>query len=579
MAVAAPKTKKPKENFKIKPVKERFYLKNPRLKRVGVKEQFSQEQVDEWSRCAIDPVYFIKTYCKIVHVDRGIITFEMYDFQEEIIETYFTERKVIVKLPRQMGKTTTTAAFFIWYILFQSHKVCAILANKAPMAQEILNRIQLMYENIPSYMQQGIVEWNKRSITLENGSRILAAATSSSAIRGYSLSMVFMDEFAHVPNNIAEEFFTSTFPTLSSGKETKILMASTPKGLNHYCQFWADAKSGKNDFVPVEYAWNKVPDRDLAWFEEQRRTLGEQKFRQEVLCEFLGSSDTLISGATLALMVLNKKNPIINDGGWNVYEHPQQDHAYVICVDPARGLDQDASAFWVIDISQIPYRGVAEYHSASIAPMVFPNMIYNAAIKYNRAFVLIEINDNGQQIVDMLHYDLEYENIFKLESSQKTGAKVAGGYKKGVRLGLRMTESVKRIGCLNLKTLLEQNKLLIHDFETISELSTFTQQLQTYKAEEGKHDDLAMCLVMFAWLVTQKYFREAQGSSLNIAKALETEQTAMVDDDIVPFGIIDTGLEDPFTVEDGDLWVQSRGMDPQEMMNFMARYARSLRGL
>lgn len=569
--------KKKRESFKIKPVAERFYLKNPRLKRVGVKEQFTQDQINEWIKCSHDPVYFIKTYCKIVHVDRGVITFEMFDFQEEIIEAYFTERKVIVKLPRQMGKTTTTAAFFIWYILFQSHKVCAILANKAPIAQEILNRIQLMYENIPSYMQQGIVEWNKRSITLENGSRILAAATSSSAIRGFSLSMVFMDEFAHVPNNIAEEFFTSTFPTLSSGKETKILMASTPNGLNHYYKFWIEAESKRNDFVPITYSWDRMPGRDEAWFNEQKRALGEQKFRQEVLCEFLGSSDTLISGAKLSTMAM--RTPIITEDGWQVYEHPQENHAYIICVDPARGLDRDASAFWVIDITQIPYRGVAKYHSHSIAPMVFPNMIYNAGTKYNHAFVLVEINDNGQQIVDMLHYDLEYENIFKLESTQKTGAKIAGGYKKSMRLGLRMTEAVKRIGCLNLKTLIEQDKLLIEDFDTISEFSTFTQQLQTFKAEEGKHDDLVMTLVMFAWLVTQKYFREAQGSSLNIMKALETEQTAMVDDDLVPFGIIDNGLDDPFTIEDGDLWLNTRGMDPQELQIAMKKYAERAHGL
>jgi len=573
------KPKPKKENFKIVKVAERFYLKNPRLKRVGVQEQFTQEQISEWVKCSQDPVYFIKTYCKIVHVDRGIITFEMYDFQEEIIENYFLERKVIVKLPRQMGKTTTTAAFFLWYVLFQTHKVCAILANKAPIAQEILNRIQIMYENIPSFIQQGIVEWNKRSITLENGSRILAAATSSSAIRGYSLSLVFMDEFAHVPNNIAEEFFTSTFPTLSSGKETKILMASTPNGLNHFCKFWEDALSKRNDFIPLEYPWDKIPERDLAWFEEQRRTLGEQKFRQEVLCEFLGSSDTLISGAKLSMLVRQIQEPIVSEGGWNVFEHPQQDHAYVICVDPSRGLDQDDSAFWVVDISQIPYRGVAQYHSSSVAPMVFPNMIYNAAIKYNKAFVLIEINDNGQQIVDMLHYDLEYENIFKLESAQKTGAKIAAGHKKSMRLGLRMTESVKRIGCLNLKTLVEADKLLIKDFATISQMSTFTQQLQTFKAEEGKHDDLVMCLVMFSWLTTQKYFREAQGASLNIMKALETEQTRMVEDDIVPFGLIDNGLDDPFEVSDGDLWVQTRNMDPQELQAALKRYVERAHGL
>ncbi len=573
---------KPKvsQTFKLKPVSQKFYLKNPRLKAVGVKVAFTQEEVNEWVKCSQDPVYFITKYAKIIHVDRGLIDFEMFEFQKEIVETYFCERKVIVKLPRQMGKTTTTAAFFLWYVLFHDNKVCCILANKANIAQEILSRVKLMYEHLPLWIQQGVVEWNKRSITLENGSRILASATSSSAIRGFSLSLVFMDEFAHVQNNIAEEFFTSIYPTISSGKETKILMASTPLGLNHYYKFWTEAVSGANDFVPLYYSWDKMPGRDDAWFNEQKRALGEQKFRQEVLCEFLGSSDTLISGAKLATMAMKK--PIAEEEGWQVYEHPQTGHSYVILVDPARGLNRDASAFWVVDITQIPYRGVAKYHSHTIAPIVLPNLIYNAGVKYNHAFVLVEINDNGQQVVDMLHYDLEYENIFKLESTQKTGvagAKIAAGFKKGIRLGLRMTESVKRIGCLNLKTLIEGDKLLIEDFDTISEFSTFTQQLQTYKAEEGHHDDLVMTLVMFAWLVTQKYFREAQGRGVDIRTALTTDQTAMMEDDLVPFGVIDTGLEDPFEMSDGDLWIQTRGMDPQEMAAAMKRYVERAHGL
>ena len=500
----------------------------------------------------------------------------MFDFQQEIIETYFCERKVIVKLPRQMGKTTTTAAFFIWYVLFHDNKVCAILANKAPISQEILSRIKLMYEHLPLWIQQGVVEWNKRSITLENGSRILAAATSSSAIRGYSLSLVFMDEFAHVPNNIAEEFFTSIYPTITSGKETKILIASTPNGLNHFYKFWTEAESKANDFVPISYTWDRMPGRDAVWLEEQRRAL-KGKFTQEVLCEFLGSSDTLISGQKLSQMAMTI--PIMDEDGWQVYDHPQEKHTYIICVDPARGLDRDASAFWVVDVTQIPYKGVAKYHSRSIAPMVFPNIIFNAGVKYNRAFVLIEINDNGQQIVDMLHYDLEYENIFKLEATQKTGAKIAAGYKKSMRMGLRITESVKRIGCLNLKTLIEMDKLLITDFDTISEFSTFTQQLQTFKAEEGHNDDLVMCLVQFAWLVTQKYFREAQGSGIDIRKALETDQTSMQEDDIVPFGIIDTGLEDEFSLEDGEMWIKTRGMGPDELQNAMVDYARRAQGI
>jgi hypothetical protein len=573
-----PKSKpRPKQTFKVNPVSSNFYLKNPRLKRVGVIQNFTQAEIDEWIRCSQDPIYFIRKYCKIVHVDRGVIPFDLFDFQEEIIESYFCERKVIVKLPRQMGKTTTTAAFFLWFILFQDNKVCAILANKAPIAQEILNRIQMMYEHVPSFLQQGIVEWNKRSITLENGSRILAAATSSSAIRGYSLSLVFLDEFAHVQNNIAEEFFTSIFPTISSGKETKILMASTPNGINIFYRFWTEAISKANDFVPISFSWDKIPDRNQAWADEQLRALGEQKFRQEVLCEFLGSSDTLISGAKLATMAMTK--PIFTEEGWQVYEHPQADHTYVMLCDPARGLDRDASAFWVVDVTSIPYRGVAKYHSHTISPILFPNIIYNAGITYNHAFVLVEINDNGQQVVDMLHYDLEYDNIFKLETSTKQGAKITGGFKKQMRLGLRMTESVKRMGCQNLKVLIEQDKLLITDFDTISEFSTFTQQLQTFKADEGFHDDLVMCLVMFGWLMTQRYIRESQGPGNDIRKTLEREQNQMVEDDIMPYGMIDTGIDDLITIEDGELWVSTRGVDRDEMERAMVNYAKRGHGL
>jgi len=552
-------------------VGEKFYLKNPRLKAVGVQYSFTQDQVNEWVRCSIDPVYFIKHYCKIIHVDRGMIDFELFDYQEDIIRFYQAHRKVIVRLPRQMGKTATTAGFFLWYVLFHDNKVCAIMANKAPIAQEILGRIKLMYENLPLWIQQGILEWNKRSITLENGSRILAAATSSSAIRGFSLSLVFLDEFAHVPNNIAEDFFTSIYPTISSGKETKILIASTPLGLNHYYEFWTDAVNKNNDFIPLFYEWFRMPGRDGAWLKEQERALGSVKFRQEVLCDFLGSSNTLIDGAKLGKLVMKK--PIAEEEGWKVYEHPKDEHAYVICVDPARGIGGDASAFWVIDVTTVPYTGVAVYHSHTVAPIIYPNIIYNAAVRYNHAFVLVEINDNGQQIVDMLHHDLEYENVFKIETSTKQGAKVTGGFKKQMRLGLRMTESVKRIGCQNLKLLIEQDKLIINDFTTISEFSTFTQQLQTYKAEEGKHDDLVMCLVMFGWLMTQKYIRDSQPDQNNLRKILEKEQNQMVEDDLVPVGIIDTGLEEKFSVQDGDIWVPAKGSSREELDWMLEQYS------
>lgn len=539
-----------------------IYLNNPNIKSAGVKLDFTQEQVTEYVRCSEDPIYFIRKYAKIIHVDRGLIPFELFDFQESMIRTYNSDRKVIVKLPRQMGKTTSTAAFFLWYILFHDNKVTAILANKAALAREILSRIKLMYEHVPFFLQQGVIEWNKGSITLENGSRVLAAATSASGIRGYSLSLVFLDEFAHVGNNIAEEFFTSIFPTISSGKDTKILIASTPNGLNHYYKFWREAEEHTNGFTPIFFEWHRMPTRDQAWLEDQRKVLGEQKFLQEVMCDFLGSSATLISGKKLATLAMT--SPKYSEQGFDVFEMPQTNHNYVLSCDPARGLGLDNSAFSIIDITQIPYRVVAKYKSNTISPIMLPSIIFNAATRYNRAYVLVEINDNGQQIVDMLHWDFEYENIFKFESSQKTGPKVAAGYKPKTIFGLKTTEPVKRVGCTNLKTLIEDDKLLVTDYDTIHELSTFTQQQNTWKADEGYKDDLVMTLVLFSWLTTQKFFRESVQTS--IRQAIEAQQNSLFEDEGTPFGAIDNGLNQSTTfVEDGDLWDTTKalyGSDP-----------------
>jgi hypothetical protein len=532
------------------------YLNNPRLKCAGVKLRYTQHQIDEWQKCSGDVEYFITKYVKIVHVDRGVINFDLFDFQREIVQLFKDKRRVIVKLPRQMGKTTTTAAFFLWYILFHDNKVTAILANKAATAREILSRLKMAYEHLPLWLQQGITEWNKGSIELENGSRVLAAATSSSGIRGYSLSLVFLDEFAHVPNNIAEEFFTSIYPTISSGKDTKILIASTPNGMNHYYRFWTEAEQGRNGFTPLFYPFDAMPGRDAAWAQEQLNALGPVKYQQEVECEFLGSSNTLISGRKLR--ALTWVTPLETSEGFDVYVRPIPDHSYVISVDPSRGLGQDASALTIIDITEYPYRLVAKYRSTTIDPLIFPNIIYNAGTQYNHAFVLIEINDNGQQIANMLHFDLEYDNIFKLELQNKTGPgqQLSPGFKKKIQLGVKTTEPIKRIGCSNLKTIIERDKLLVTDFHTISEFSTFIQQKASYAAEEGYHDDMVMCLVLFAWLLTQKHFRESVGT--DIRRAIETDLNMLVQDDTIPFGFIDNGLDtDRYSLEEGDLWAEA----------------------
>lgn len=457
--------------------------------------------------------------------------------------------------------TTTTAAFFLWYILFHDDKVCAILANKAATAREILSRIKLAYEHLPLWLQQGVVEWNKGSIALENGSRVLAAATSSSGIRGYSLSLVFLDEFAHVHNNIAEEFFTSIFPTISSGKDTKILIASTPNGLNHFYKFWVDAEEKRNGFVPLYFSWNSHPDRDHEWMEKQLQVLGDVKFRQEVLCDFIGSSDTLISGAALSKLVYHV--PLRTEQHLDVYEDPIDHHTYVITCDVSHGLDQDASAFSVFDVTTVPYKQVAKYHNATIPPLLLPTILSNVGNTYNRAFILVELNDVGTQVAESLHHDLEYENLFRTEGFQQRGVKVTAGFKRRVLMGLRMTEPVKRIGCSNLKTLVEREKIIIHDFATISELSTFTQQGNTYKADEGYHDDLAMTLVLFGWLASQKYFREANNTDIRQTLELENENT-----DWLSFGFqgAEPDVIEEITVEDQTIWIPI-GKTVQDVLN------------
>ena len=240
------------------------YLGNPNLKPAGVGIEFTKEQVQEYLKCSQDPIYFIKKYVKIVSLDEGLVPFELYPYQEDIVNTVHNNRFSIAKLPRQSGKSTTMVSYILHYILFNQSMNVAILANKQATAREILSRLKLAYEYLPLWLQQGIVEWNKGSIELENGSRIIASSTSASAVRGGSFNMIFLDEFAHVPQNIAEEFFSSVYPTITSGQSTKVLMVSTPNGLNLFYHYWRGAtkkpgEHGKNEYIPIEVHWSQVP--------------------------------------------------------------------------------------------------------------------------------------------------------------------------------------------------------------------------------------------------------------------------------------------------------------------------------
>jgi hypothetical protein len=538
------------------------YRDNPLLKKVGVQHEYTKEEIDEYIKCSQDPIYFIVNYIKIVNVDEGLMPFRMWDFQKEMVKTFKDNRFVIMKMPRQVGKTTTTVGYLLWHTIFTDQQNVAILANKGSLARDILAKYQLAYENLPTWLQQGVVTWNKGNVELENGSKIIAASTSSSAIRGGSFNLVFLDEFAFVPTNMAVEFFNSVYPVISSGKTSKIIIVSTPNGMNLFYKMWMDAIEGRSDYKALEIHWSMVPGRDEKWREETIRNTSEEQFRQEFETEFLGSSNTLINGRKLQTM--HYKDPIAKHLDMDIYEYPVKeneeesikDHLYAICVDVAEGKNLDSSTFSVIDISSTPYRQVAKYRDNNISPILFPTVIYNAAKLYNDAYVLVEINNNPQ-IAETLHTDMEYENVVKVSTGNKKAQQISAGFGRGIQLGVRMTPAVKRIGCANLKTIVETDKLLINDFDTISELTTFVAGRSSFEAEEGANDDLVMSLVLFAWMSTQRFFRDIVAH--DIRKQLQLEQFSQVDEELLPVGELSDGLDTPFYVEDGDVWVSGNG--------------------
>ena len=551
---------------------DKIYKGSPNLKAANVEMSFTPEQVQEWIKCADDPVYFTKNYIKIVSLDEGLVPFKMWDFQEDMINRFHTNRFNIAKLPRQTGKSTTVVSYLLHYAIFNDNVNIGILANKLTTSRELLGRLQLAYENLPKWMQQGIVSWNKGSLELENGSKIMAASTSSSAVRGMSFNIIFLDEFAFVPTHIAEQFFSSVYPTISSGKSTKVIIISTPNGMNMFYKLWHDAERGKNEYVTTEVHWSQVPGRDAKWKEQTIANTSQRQFTQEFECEFLGSVDTLIAASKLRTMVYD--DPITNNNkGLVVYENPQKDHDYIITVDVARGVGSDYSAFLVFDITKFPYKLVARYRNNEIKAIMFPTIITDIAKGYNRAYVLTEVNDIGDQVASMMHFDLEYDHILMCAMRGRAGQIVGTGFSgKKTQLGVKMSKTVKKVGCLNLKTFIEDDKLVIPDYETIAELTTFISKRDSFEAEEGCHDDLAMCLVIFCWLAVQDYFKEMTDN--DVRQRIYDEQKNQIEQDMAPFGFISDGLEDQesFVDESGDRWFLDEYGDVASEFTYMGSY-------
>jgi hypothetical protein len=524
------------------------YLNNPNLKASGVKIPYSPETLSEYIKCKDDPIYFIKNYIKIISLDHGLIPFELYEYQIKFIMALHENRRVLGMFPRQHGKTTTVAAYLVWYLIFNDAKTVAILANKAAAAREIMSRLQLMYENLPKWLQQGVVEWNKGSIELENNSKAFTAATSSSGIRGKSVNFLYIDEAAIIPNTVADEFFTATYPTISAGKTTKIALTSTPLGLNHFWKFWSEAENKINGFVPVRVDYWEHPDHDDKWAEEQRQLLGDLKYRQEVLMDFLGSASTLIAADAIQKMAVGR--PIYDHEGLRIYERPfkgneeekQVPGNYVMIVDTASGVGGDSSAFTIIRIDQTPYKTVAVYANNTISPLVYPNIIHKWAKEYNEAFVLIELN-KSEQVPYILHNELEYENILYVNRTTK-GQMITGGFGGSgkTQYGLLQDRKTKRIGCQMLKDLVEQGKLQVCDADTISEISTFIESKGSYAADDGYHDDIVMTLVMFGWLTSQAYFKEL--TNIDIRTSMYKMRLEAIEQETLPTGFFEDGNQD-----------------------------------
>jgi len=517
------------------------YLGNPNLKKVNTPIEFTKDQIIEYQKCAEDPIYFMETYIRIVSLDEGLVPFQMYDFQKHIVRTIHDNRFTICKLPRQSGKSTTTVSYLLHYALFNPNSNIAILANKSSTARDILSRVQLAYENLPKWMQQGVINWNKGNIELENKSVIVAAATSSSAIRGGSYNIIFLDEFAFVPANIAEMFFSAVYPTISSGQKTKMIIVSTPYGMNQFYKLWTDAENKRNDYIPIEVHWSEVPGRDEAWKEATIRNTSAEQFQQEFECEFLGSVNTLISPAKIKNM--SYSNPIESNAGLDVYENPKKGNTYVCTVDVARGVSKDYSAFVILDVTQMPFKVVAKYRNNDIKPLLFPHTIEQVCKAYNHAHVLVETNDLGQQIAEALQFELEYDNLLMTTQRGRAGQILGAGFSgRGSGFGVKMTKQIKKIGCANIKTLIESDKIFINDFNIIEEMSTFIRKGQSWQADEGSTDDLMMCLVIFGWLSNQPFFKEM--TDTNARQMLYEEQQSLIEQDMAPFGFVDDGIPD-----------------------------------
>lgn len=516
--------------FKDRENRRARYMGDPDLRRAGQKKPMTPEMVEEWRKCRDDIVYFVRKYMRIVHVDHGMVLFNLWHFQEKMLRNMEHNRFFVSKCPRQVGKSITTAAFILHYMIFNSQKNIGILANKATTSAEILDRVKKGFRYLPDFLQPGVEEWNKTSIALDNGCKLSSHATSSSSVRGQSFSMLFIDEVAFIPQHEWEEFWKSTYPTVSSGKKTKVLMVSTPNGMNHFYDIWRKAVDRKSTFFPFSIHWSDVPGRDEKWKEETIGNTSLEDFMQEYECQFRSSSGTLISSGKIEDMIKYALEPITKDNSLYIYKEAKPGHKYFCAVDVAEGRGQDYSTAVMMDVTGFPYEIVAVYRSNKVSPLYLPQLLFNFAMRYNEAQILIEIANQGLLVAKELFLDLEYENLIQFG---------------GIELGIKTSKRTKAIGCSTLKDMIELDKLIINSRLVADEFTTFVEKNLSFAAVEGYHDDLVMALVVFAYFTTMDDFDNYVDRRQRMPDELFEKEFQTLEEEFTGFVFHDDGVSDP----------------------------------
>jgi hypothetical protein len=500
---------------------ELCYNGNTQVKKDGVIQNYTAHELQEYIACRDSVEYFCENYVKVISLDHGLTPFKLRGYQTELVKHYAENQFSIVLAPRQSGKSITSVAFILHYAIFNADKKIGILANKGATAREMLSRITLMLENIPFFLQPGCKTLNKGSIKFSNNSEIIAAATSGSSIRGLSLNCVMIDEFSFV--NDAETFYTSTYPVITSGNDVKVIITSTPNGIgNMFYKLWKGATQKQNEFKPFTIKWWDVPGRDEEWKRKTIANTSERQFKQEFECAFIGSTPTLVDGDIL--LGLQSHEPIKVWRNVKYYVEPKAGHNYILTVDVGKGRGQDYSTFIVFDVTAHNFEIVCVYRDNMISPLMFPEYIVRVGAAYNNALVIIENNDAGQVVCNSVAYDYDYENMFVSNATKRDG------------LGVYMTKRVKRIGCSNLKDIIESGRLEINDHDAIVELSSFEPKGDSYAASGDCHDDLVMNMVLFAWFISTESFSDY--STHILREILYKEKINAIDEDLPPFGVI-----------------------------------------